>query len=422
LHFEILQKKYPIWSCIFNKAFISFVFLTFQSLILHSQIYFRDHGSTTDSAELKEIIAKSGKVHDSLFIIKKSIVNMTIVAVKDKKYLLPDGRFDVFEWRKGNWVNLYNFFHHGYNYGGYKFVFNDEIYSCGGYGFWRQHGELIKFLWDRNEWEIVTYGTGDPEGLGYMYYFDGNLFVIDPISINDTKKTELKTGKSFKIDLKTLKKSEINISFKTRTGDVIETENFWLRTTKPTYLIDKRNGKLYFNNLTCFEGFKNLDFRNKMFFYIKNDQVNVYDFNQKLILKFDIESELKGFEPMKQTINPIYYFLATGIIVIFLALAGWLIYIKRKRKITTQINGNNHSGHQYINDLMLLSGKTITVEELDSILGLDGIINAETQRYKRSSIINAINLEMQSSTGKKLIMRIQDPEDKRRFLYEVNGK
>ena len=102
--------------------------------------------------------------------------------------------------------------------------------------------------------------------------------------------------------------------------------------------------------------------------------------------------------------------------------AIWLVYIKRKRKRAAQNNGNNHSGHQYINDLMLLSGKTITVEELDAILGLEGIINAETQRYKRSSMINSINLEMQSKSGKKLVTRIQDPKDKRHFLYEVNGK
>ena len=170
------------------------LFLTFQSFSLNAQIYFRDSGSTTDSVELKKIIAKSWDVHDSLYRSKKSIAVMTIVEAKDKKYLLPDGRSDVFEWRNGNWVNLYNFFHHGYNYGSYKFVFNDEIYSFGGYGFWRPHGDLIKFLWDRNEWEIVSYGNGDPEGLGYAYYFNSNLFVIDPIGFIDTKKTEFKKG------------------------------------------------------------------------------------------------------------------------------------------------------------------------------------------------------------------------------------
>ena len=397
------------------------LFLTFQSFSLNAQIYFRDSGSTTDSVEMKKIISKGWDVHDPLDRNKRTIERMDIIEAKGKKYLLADGRSDVFEWRNENWVNLYNFFHHGYNYGSYKFVFNDEIYSVGGYGFWRQHGELIKFQWDRNEWEIVTYGKGDTEGLGYAYFFNSNLFVIDPIGFIDTKKTEFKKGKSFRLDLNTLKKSDFNINFNSRTGTVIETENYVLRTSKPTYIIDKRTGTMYFNNLTCFEGVKNLNFKEKMSFYIKNDFVNVYDQDQKLILKFDIESELKGFEPVRQTNSMIYYFLSAGI-VIFIILAGWLVNNKRKRKRAAHDNGNNHSGHQYINDLMLLSGKTITVEELDAILGLDRINNAETQRYKRASMINAINLEMQSKSGKKLVTRIQDPLDKRRFLYEVNGK
>lgn len=395
-------------------------FLAFLTPGLYSQIYFLDHGSTSDSIEMIRMINKGWNVHDSLYKSKGTIESMEIFEVRGKKYMLADGRFDVFEWRNGNWVNLYKFFHHGYNYSGYKFVFNDEIYSFGGYGFWRKHGELVKFLWDRNEWEIVTYNNDKPEGFGYTYYSDGNLYVIDPISYNETKNISINKGKSFRLDLKTLKKSDFDISFNYSHGAIFETKNYLLFLSKPTCLINKRKQALSFNNLTCFEGIKNLDFRKKMFFHTRNDLVSVYDRNMRLILKFDIESELKGFEPVRsKSLN--YYFLIPGI-VIFLISASGLVYFKRKKtKSSINKSKTDKFGHPLIEKFMALSGQTITVEELDVILGIENILHAETQRYKRSKIINAINQETSMKTGKELIHRIPDPEDKRRFLYEVNG-
>jgi hypothetical protein len=44
---------------------------------------------------------------------------------------------------------------------------------------------------------------------------------------------------------------------------------------------------------------------------------------------------------------------------------------------------------------------------------------AESQRFKRSSIINDINLETKAKTGVALIQRKQDSNDKRKFIYHI---
>lgn len=69
--------------------------------------------------------------------------------------------------------------------------------------------------------------------------------------------------------------------------------------------------------------------------------------------------------------------------------------------------------------LMEYSGQTLSQEQLDIAFGIDQINPAETQRSKRSNLIKEINHEYYKIRGVELVSRIQDPTDKRKFLYQI---
>jgi len=66
-------------------------------------------------------------------------------------------------------------------------------------------------------------------------------------------------------------------------------------------------------------------------------------------------------------------------------------------------------------------GQLITQEELDRILGLEGVSQNETLRYRRAKIINEINEHYKVIRGELMIKRKKDPADKRRFLYRIRA-
>ncbi|MBK8448708.1 MAG: hypothetical protein IPL42_01255 [Saprospiraceae bacterium] len=72
-----------------------------------------------------------------------------------------------------------------------------------------------------------------------------------------------------------------------------------------------------------------------------------------------------------------------------------------------------------IDKILVHTGKTLTQEELDVVLGIDQINPAETQRSKRSNAFKEINHEYSKLYGLDLITRIENPEDKRKYLYQI---
>jgi len=44
---------------------------------------------------------------------------------------------------------------YNYNIGSYNFNYKGELYNYGGYGFWKNNGNLLKFNWKDKEWDII---------------------------------------------------------------------------------------------------------------------------------------------------------------------------------------------------------------------------------------------------------------------------
>ncbi len=407
-----------------HKIFTSFLvlFLSFiYCIAIHGQIHFSETNNYTSNLELETIFRQAIEIRDSFVKIKINVKRYDILEIENKKYLLPDGRFDVFEWNGYRWSNLYQKNFSGYNNNSKKFVFQGNIYSFGGYGYWRIHGDLIKFIKYKGEWEMVPYKVKEPIGNGISFLKNSFLYILNPEKHIDGYPDENIGVNSLRIDLKTLKTESINFNFKVNSKDRIETENFIVFTGKPTEIIDKKNLKLYHNDLKGFDClYKTLTLiDNGLLFYSKNDSLLVFDKDFNKICKTDVNSEIKNFDKEVNSFN--LQAIIIGLILLGSALLISFIIYKRRKKYFTLKNNIDKFNVPEIEKFLAYSGKTITIEELDVILGIEKIRNAETQRFKRSKMINAINQETRIKTGTELIHRIPDPEDKRRFLYEVKG-
>lgn len=371
----------------------------------------------TDTVLLKKMTLYAFAIKDSFLNLGQNIRKYDIFEVKGKKYLLPDGRFDVYEWKNNRWINLYKFPYNGYNFFSKKFVFRDEIYSYGGYGYWKTNGDLIKYLWNKNEWEMVSYGNKNPEGNGFAYLSDSTLYVISPLFYIDNYAYYRKKGNSFKINMNTLKTSNSDLVIDFEINTWLETKNFIISPhSKPVYAIDKRKNIVLTNQLHDFDCYRKESAKDVLI-YSRNDSLFIYNKNFILVCSYDVEKEMAKFQPLRKKIGILFWLITiSGLITIS---AFVLFYLKKKR--IPDIVNNNAFDQPVIDELLKLTGKTITVDELDVILGIENIKHSETQRFKRSQMINAINQETKMKTGRELIHRIQDPEDKRRFLYDVNG-
>jgi hypothetical protein len=75
--------------------------------------------------------------------------------------------------------------YHGHNFGRHLFLYKGDIYSLGGYGFWKSHAKLLKFEWRTGEWEIIQYHEKLIPGKPISYFIRNDtlhilgLFVID---------------------------------------------------------------------------------------------------------------------------------------------------------------------------------------------------------------------------------------------------
>ena len=381
--------------------FIILLFLT--SHYLFGQVVFQDKNITSDSVELQKLYSESLKIWDSIGAIGFNILRMDILEIKNQKYLLPEGRFDVYKWNGLNWKNIYIGGHHGYNYKSKKFVFNNELFSFGGYGFWKRHGQLIKFLPNRGEWELLPCTKSQKSGIAFTSPNGLNVFGESDYRI-DIKKKQIVTLPSLKYEIK-------DDLYRTMNIFNYEFENYAIVYHPPILLFNKKTGKEYQSELSPFISLGSA-LQNKYLIHIIHDSIVLYDKDMIIIESTSVSKEMDNFTPIRlTTIGWLKSKWMNIMLFIFLISISLYFYKKKKKHIEFE--------NPLISKLNPSIGKILKQEELDEILGISDIKNSDTHRGRRSIILDEINSETKSKTGKKLILRIKDPEDGRRFLYEI---
>lgn len=389
----------------------------FSAWISGAQITYLDKAPYCDESELKLLFEKSMNVKSSLINNEGDPLplGLTLIEIGNRKYLLPDGSFHVYEWQDSTWTNLYLKKNTAYNFNSQKFDYKGDLYSFGGYGYWRLHGDLIRFDWEKNEWEIVPYQNYPEGGNGPVFVRDSFLYVIEPIRFNDGLMQHAQKLPSYAIDLnngKTKKYDHPELFYGTQEVYIssIETENYLYLGHQPAYIFDKTTLQFYSSDLNPFIETQSLT-------YITGDRVRFYSGDLNLVADYDLAKIIMDFKKMEKDpwsfSNILILTAITGVLSI-----GLLVYLRRKR---WRKNGNDLVFDQpLIHALLEWQGQSITSDKLDELLNIHDIRSAETLRFKRSQLINQVNMEYRSKAGRKLIYRIQDPEDKRKFIYRIN--
>ena len=344
------------------------------------------------------------EIRDSLQNLGYTAESFFLHHVGDKVWMSIDGRFDVFEWRNGLWVNLYKGKFHGYNFGSDKFTSDGKLFSFKGYGFWRDHGDIIEFLPEKGEWEIIPESKKIPFGIGYM--IDSSFFIH--------------SNTCYKVNLKEQKVQKTSCSYKMREQVTLGREyifdDYVLVATRlddgaQFPIIEKSTGTVYISYRQPFKGFRDPRIVNSIY-HIKGNQLKIL-FPDSSSITYNVEDELNKYylKASDETWTGLswYWWIIFGLSGLFIS-SQLLRYFRKPatpRDLTRLLPFKDYSG------------RLINSDELDKILGIDEIRVYETRKFKRASLIHELNSLSIHQYGQKIIQRERNPDDKRFYLYRI---
>ena len=383
---------------------ILLVLLISNQYALSQFIYYEDSDST-DWSLIYQMAESARELRDSLQGLGYTAETFTIHPVAGKKWMAIDGRLDVFEWRNDYWQNLYNGTYHGYNYNSEIFTYNGKLFSYRGYGFWREHGEIIEFLPEKGGWEIIPESKALPFGIGYL--IDSTFFIH--------------AENCFEVQLIQQKVTPVSCQYsihnKVPHGREYNFEDYILITSiledgSQYPLIEKASGVVYLSRRQPFKELRDLRRLNSLI-HIKGNQMTIL-FPDSSTVSYEVKDELQYYTQESNVTKERwtwYWWAAFALIIFFFAAA--IIRFFRMPKVQSEVD--------HFNAFKDYSGRLIDSDELDKILGIDEIIVYETRKYKRASLIHELNGLSQSQFGQELILREKNPKDRRFYLYRIQS-
>ncbi|MBK9959786.1 MAG: hypothetical protein IPP06_00125 [Saprospiraceae bacterium] len=400
------------------KKTLFFIWLFAFPLLSNTQIIYYDHQPFEDLTEVKLIYKKTRILQDSISMLGLSTQFIDVLESGPNKYLVVDGFLYLFEWQNENWINISKSKYHGNNFRAKKFLWNGKLFCFGGYGFWREHGDLIKFDWTKGEWETAVLDYDKDLGNNISFLTGDVLNVINPISRNQhINSTETRPG-LYSIHLNTLDIQSrstdpdlINLKFAIR----IETKNYYLASFNPVQIINKLSSRFKFSDLTFFNELYKSD--SHTFYVIKGDSIVLYhSVMDSIPVVYDLDKiyrELPGEERnLFKGDNSFRNLVFLLLLIIFFGIILYYMRISKREEILFE--------HPLIARLLTFSGQKLSQDELDQILEIDTIISVDTMKSRRAALFNEINKEYSSKKGLELITRIPDPMDKRKYLYYIS--
>jgi len=395
-----------------QKATLFLLFVLIHTIAGHAQIIYRDDGRKEDSLTVMQWFARTRMLTDSLQSKGVIVHQVDLLEKQGNVFLLIDGRFDVWSWQKEghHWKNLYKGHHHGYNYLSKKWMQKGEIYSFGGYGFWLKHGHVIHFNILDSQWEFHQESSQMPFGPAFIR--------------NDTLTVIADSLYQYNLNKHDLISITPNTSF--FTGQVekplgmIETKDYLLLADDGSIMY-KPTTELYTSNSV-----KNFPIYSHRIItsclWIHQNSIDVFTRDLFRINRYNFDQEIKLFQKSNSTVTDshrshatwIFFGLGMPLLIIF------YIFQKNKQAIPeSKLLTQSPPSEQIRQKLLSRAGKVITVEQLDELFGLSQSMPRDTQRFKRFQYIRDTNESYQTLTGRQLIVRQRDPEDKRRFVYFI---
>ena len=160
-----------------------------------------------------------------------------------KLYLLYPGGGILFEYHNNAIRRIDNSFAHRNQFSGHFFIYKNNLYLLGGYGYWKTNSLLTRFNFNSKDWDYVqTLGQIPSDGINEASFFlDKNILTVFDFyyRVNDI---DQKNNNLYELDLESLmweKKGSLNRSF----YDDIEKKSRDIRFKTPLGVFQKSLGK-----------------------------------------------------------------------------------------------------------------------------------------------------------------------------------
>jgi hypothetical protein len=234
------------------------------------------------------------------------------------------------------------------------------------------------------------------------------------------------SNKHYDVNLNTnvVKKHPQNIPLKMNFDEVyygtkIESAHWaYLVQGSSDILIQKQEDKIYYSNIRTIESFKKLFFIHNYLIQCKNDSLIRWSPDGVILKALNIREHVTNYKKIdlntkEESIIDLFWY-ATLTLGLSIAFYFWNNF-RNKLQMKSYTWQN-----PLISVLVGISATKLTTEQLDKLLDIEGVTPLENKKYKRSRILQEINKEYEIKVGKTLITRVKDPEDGRKFLYEIN--
>jgi hypothetical protein len=359
-----------------------------------------------------------------------------------KLYLLYPGGGILFEYHNNIIRRIDNSFAHRNQFSGHFFIYKNNLYLLGGYGYWRTNSLLTRFNFNSKEWDYVqTFGQTPSKGINEASFFlDKNILTVFDFyyRVNDI---DQKNNNLYELDLELLvwgKKGSLNRSF----YDDIEKKSREIGFKTPLGVFKKSLGKetvrfinpsknsikIYSSDALRLLTPKSFSVGNK----IITTQLSA-DRSFEVLLSKDLIESLKyeGEEFLTNDYNLfVSYFVVAG--VFCLMLVGF-VYFKAKKSSyyfilsNESIIGQNKSlqisQDEYFILKLLSDSKSGEVENTYFLnyfkspeLSTDACIK------RKNKAISDLNNRFVELHGMKIIIKKTKKSDSRQVLYMLNEK
>jgi len=336
-----------------------------------------------------------------------------------------------------------------YNIDCTNFIYKDQIYNYGGYGFWTKTAHVRKFNTVDLEWDIIPTNievfTSDYD---WFSPAEGKLYVpFQKFENKGLKDPEQNKGvfdyASHYLDVKTAEWIKIG-KISNKLIKLIDQKNNY-----PSY--DYDNGRIFIINevVYLFDYVHNKVYKSKRAdlnqFFIRNSLDMTVFFYKGTFYKYEISK--KSFKIWKLNMNdfqlmdyPIWGFdyqnlwilIALGIVVVIIVLFAWLFNRSVRKKIEkAQLKGlKSKSINQAFTEIELgliqllidanQSKHNVEIADINHVLGIKDK-NIGLQKKVRSDVMNSINDKYMFITQGEvgLIGSIRKEDDKRFYEYFI---
>jgi hypothetical protein len=336
-----------------------------------------------------------------------------------------------------------------YNIDCNNFIYKDQIYNYGGYGFWTKTGNLRKYNTVDQEWDIQPTNFEVIQG-GYEWFSpkEGRLYVpFQKIEKPYLKGEEYKKGiidySSYYLDIKTADWIKIG---KVSDGlmQLLNQKNNYINyphddgrifvINDESYFLDYVHNKVYKSKRADFNQFFIRNGQDLTVFYYKGNYYKYISSAQSFkIWKLNLNDfQELSFPIWGSDYKNLIIILSTCLVALLIILSAWFFKHSMNKKIEkAQLKAlKSKSMNQAFTEIetgliqLLLaahgSKRNVEIGEINHVLGIKDK-NIGLQKKVRSDIINAINDKYLFITQGEhnLIGSIRKEDDKRFFEYFI---